>query len=120
LNPLEVARLGEQLAGEYLEGEGYLLRHRNWRCPRGEIDIVAEKDGRLVIVEVKTRRSQRFGSGEDSVTPRKLTNLEHSAWAYLEEYALLERSWRVDVIAVDLDPHGQLIRLDHLQDVLQR
>ena len=120
MNRLGVARRGEQLAGEYLEGAGYVLRHRNWRCPRGEIDIVAEKNGRMVIVEVKMRRSQRFGSGEDSVTPRKLTSLEHSAWAYLEAHALLERSWQVDVIAVDLDFQGRLLRLDHLQDVLQR
>ena len=74
----------------------------------------------MVIVEVKTRRSQEFGSGEDSVTSRKLANLEHSAWAYLEAHGLLEWSWQVDVIAIDLDSQGRLMRLDHLQDVLQR
>lgn len=115
-----VGRRGEQLAWEYLAGAGYAVRERNWRCARGEIDILAEKDGQLVIVEVKTRRSQRFGRGEESVTSRKLASLEQCAYAYLEAHALLESAWQIDVIAVDLDAHGRVTRLAHLQDVLQR
>ncbi len=120
MNRLGVARLGEQLAGEYLEGAGYVLHDRNWRCLRGEIDIVAEREGRVVIVEVKTRRSHAFGRGEESVTSRKLASLERCAWAYLQAHSLLEGSWQVDVIAVDLDSQGRLTHLDHFQDVLQR
>jgi putative endonuclease len=116
----EVGRTGERLATEYLVREGYAVRARNWRSPGGEIDIIAEKNGQLVMIEVKTRRSRRFGSGEESVTARKLANLERCGVAYLEAQALLDRSWQIDVIAVDLSPQGELLRLHHLPDVLQR
>jgi len=120
LNRTEVGRLGERLACEYLGRAGYTLHERNWHCLGGEIDIIAERNDQLMMIEVKTRRSQSFGSGEDSVTARKLANLERCAMAYLEAHAMLERSWQVDVIAVDLSPRGELLRLSHLQDVLQR
>ena len=50
----ELGKEGELLAANHLQSEGYVIRHRNWRCGHKELDIVAEKDGTLVFVEVKT------------------------------------------------------------------
>ena len=52
----ELGKEGELLAANHLQSEGYVIRHRNWRCGHKELDIVAEKDGTLVFVEVKTRK----------------------------------------------------------------
>lgn len=120
MNRTEVGQMGERLACEYLDREGYTVHERNWRCMGGEIDIIAERNDQLMMIEVKTRRSRSFGSGEDAVTARKLARLERCAMAYLETHAMLDRSWQVDVIAVDLSPQGELLRLSHLEDVLQR
>jgi putative endonuclease len=108
------------LARKYLEHAGYAVRHCNWRGARGEIDLIVEKDGRLVVVEVKSRRSWDFGSGEEAVTARKLAALERCALEYMTAEGFVDCSWQVDVIAVDLDTHGGLIHMEHYQDVLQR
>ena len=64
----ELGKEGELLAANHLQSEGYVIRHRNWRCGHKELDIVAEKDGTLVFVEVKTRKDVLFGLPEDAVT----------------------------------------------------
>lgn len=61
----ELGKEGEDLAALHLMEKGYRIRHRNWRSGKKEIDIVAEKDGELVIVEVKTRGNENFGRPED-------------------------------------------------------
>ena len=58
---------GEGEAVAYLQEKGYVIRHRNWLAGRLELDIVAEKDGELVVIEVKTRRNERYGRPEDAV-----------------------------------------------------
>lgn len=69
----ELGKEGELLAANHLQSEGYVIRHRNWRCGHKELDIVAEKDGTLVFVEVKTRKDVLFGLPEDAVTNGKNT-----------------------------------------------
>ena len=68
----ELGKEGELLAANHLQSEGYVIRHRNWRCGHKELDIVAEKDGTLVFVEVKTRKDVLFGLPEDAVTNGKI------------------------------------------------
>ena len=63
---------GEDKAANYLIREGYTILDRNWRSGHKELDIVAEKDGTLVVAEVKTRTSSKYGNPEDAVTPRKI------------------------------------------------
>jgi putative endonuclease len=120
LNRQVIARLGETAAFDHLTHTGYVVRHRNWHGPGGELDLVAEKDQTLVVVEVKTRSSQSYGTGEEAVTPKKLARIEQCALAYLEALGHPEQAWRVDVIAVDVDRAGRITRLRHLEDVLQR
>ena len=83
----ELGKEGELLAANHLQSEGYVIRHRNWRCGHKELDIVAEKDGTLVFVEVKTRKDVLFGLPEDAVTNGKIRRIVSSADAYLRKYA---------------------------------
>lgn len=95
----ELGRTGEDIAVARLLAEGYTLRHRNWRCGRKELDIVAEKDGVLVVVEVKTRRNTQFGLPEDAVTAGKIRRIVSSTDAYLRKYHI-DLPVRFDVMAV--------------------
>lgn len=78
-----LGKTGEQIAAEYLLAHGYDIRETNWRCGRLEIDIVATRGTTLVIVEVKTRRTEAFGMPEDAVDNRKIRNLILAADAYI-------------------------------------
>ena len=96
---------GEQLACQWLVDHGFRVLHRNWRHGRDEIDIVA-RDGRfLVVVEVKTLKSDRWGDPEDAVDPRKRMNLMRAA-AGLIEQTEEDLELRFDVIAITHKPLG--------------
>ncbi len=79
---LRLGALGERLAAAHLESKGYRILHRNWRCREGEVDLVAERDGCLVFVEVRTRRGEAHGSPEESVTAAKAARLLAVAEAF--------------------------------------
>jgi putative endonuclease len=97
---------GESAAAAYLESKGYTIRGRNVRTPYGEIDLVAEKDGSIVFVEVKTRSlrsagDRTFGAPEVAVSARKQAHMISSAEAYRQAHPELEADWRIDVIAIE-------------------
>ncbi len=113
-----LGQTGERLAAEQLAGNGYLILDHNWRDGRrGELDLIARDGDCLVIVEVRTRRSQRFGSAEESVTPRKQAQLQRLAEAYCAE-AGWDGPLRIDVVAVSLSPQGELIEINHIKDAV--
>ncbi len=92
---------GEQAACSYLLSRGYRLIDRNWRCRLGEIDVVAGLDEQLVIVEVRTRSSDRFGSAAESIDARKQRKLRQLALLYMKEkHYPQDTRLRFDVIAV--------------------
>lgn len=107
-----VGRRGEDLAVAELTRRGYAIRHRNWRCPAGEIDVVADHEGWLVFVEVRARRSDKLGTPEASITPAKRARLIQVAESYLTEAESGEVDWRIDVVAIELAPGGRLLRID--------
>lgn len=92
---------GESFAENYLTEIGYTVLERNVRTPHGEIDLIAEQQGVIVFVEVKTRTSRRYGYPEESVTPSKQAHLLASAQAYLQSHPELLGDWRIDVIAIE-------------------
>lgn len=94
-----LGKAGEDYAAAYLVKEGYVIRHRNWRCGRKELDIVAQRDGELVVVEVKTRSSDEFGAPTEAITDRKIRNIVSSADAYLRRYRV-DMPVRFDVITL--------------------
>ena len=100
----QTGRQGEEIAAKYLTDKGYKILQRNWYCSTGELDIVAENDDTLIFVEVRTRRGDRFGTAEESITPVKQARLVELAQTYLQEVAPLHQSWRIDVVAVQLGP----------------
>lgn len=113
-----LGRAGEQMAAELLAGKGYQILARNWRSGRtGELDLVAQDGPCLVIVEVRTRRGQRFGSAEESVTPAKQARLAALAAAYSSE-AGWQGPLRIDVVAIALSADGRPLETRHLVDVV--
>jgi len=106
----KLGRLGENLAADHLERRGYVIRQRNYRCPVGEMDIVAEDGDCLVFVEVRTRRGREYGTPEESITAAKQAKLVEVAQTYLQEHDW-PGDWRIDVVAVELTRRGKLERV---------
>ena len=114
-----LGQLGERLAARHLERRGYHILARNWRCPVGEIDLVAERGDTLVFVEVRTRRGDRLGTPQESITPSKQAKLIETAQTYLAEAELGERDWRIDVVAVEMSPRGNVVRIDVIENAIE-
>ena len=108
-----LGRSGERFAAGWLEACSYHIVARNWRCPAGELDLVAERDGELVFVEVKTRRGRAMGAPEEAITRAKRLHLVAAAQEYLAAAGALERPFRIDVVAVELAPSGRLLGVRH-------
>lgn len=115
---VRLGQRGEQLAAERLAALGYDIVERNYRCPYGELDLVARQGETWVFVEVRTRRGARFGTPEESFTPRKRAHLIGAAQHYLQAHALGEESWRIDAVAVALSADGRLQRLDVIENAV--
>ncbi len=81
---LSLGERGEMAAWNYLIQAGYGLVEKNFRCPLGEVDVIAERNGRLVFIEVKTRSSHDYGCPEEAVHPEKQRKLILLAQAYLK------------------------------------
>jgi len=114
-----LGKRGEQYAAQYLTDHGYAVRARNWRCPVGEIDLVTEKDGVLIFVEVRTRRSDRLGTPEESITPAKRARLIAAAQTYLDEQGQTDRDWRIDIVAIEIGSHGEVKRCDLFENAIE-
>jgi putative endonuclease len=92
---------GEQLAAAFLTDNGFEIQEKNWRHHHLEVDIIASKNGRLHIVEVKTRYSIKYGHPEESITKTKMKFLKNAA----EAYQFQHKKWlylQFDVIAITL------------------
>jgi len=106
-------RYGEDLAVESLLALGYVIEERNWRCPRGEIDIIAWDGDVLVFVEVKTRSSSAFGTAAEAVTPRKLVRVRRAMSDWLLTRRPRFAHLRVDVVTVTTSRSAAPV-LEHL------
>ncbi|HEC36302.1 MAG TPA: YraN family protein [Anaerolineae bacterium] len=114
-----LGRRGEELAARALARQGYEIMARNWRCEAGEVDIVARYGEVWAFVEVRTRRGAKFGTPEESLTPAKQARMVAVAEHYLAEHKLGEVDWRLDLVAVELDPAGRLVRVEVLENVVE-
>jgi len=95
----ELGKEGEEEAIQFLERQGYRIRHHNWRSGRKELDIVAEYQDELIVVEVKTRRNQRFGNPEESINEQKVRRIVAAADAYVRKYRI-DATVRFDIISL--------------------
>jgi putative endonuclease len=102
---------GEDLAAAALKKQGYKILERNYRTPLGEIDLVARQGKTLVIIEVKTRKSTRFGSPQEAVSAAKQAKLRRLADYYLKDKRLTGSLVRFDVVAILLEDAGPRIEI---------
>lgn len=109
----ELGKQGEELAVAYLRKEGYTILETNFRAGRNEIDIVAREGEVLVIVEVKSRRSNFFAEPEYSVTLEKQRAIIRAANYYIFRKNINLEA-RFDIISIILD--GSKVHLNHLKD----
>lgn len=97
-----VGTYGEDIAVSFLKARGYEIVERNYRKRYGEIDIIARDNGEIVFIEVKTRKSNRFGSPFEAVDSRKQQRMSRVALAFLLSRGMTDRAARFDVVAVRL------------------
>jgi len=112
----ELGRRGENLAAEHLVQGGLLLIERNWRCPLGEVDIIARDGDQLVFVEVKTRSSVAYGHPLEAITMQKLARLRRLAGAWCESHPVDAAGIRIDAVAV-IAPRTGVPLIEHLKGV---
>ena len=111
-----LGRQGEQLAADFLRRAGLVILDRNWRCPQGEVDIVAADGGTLVVCEVKTRSGVRFGTPLEAVTRQKAWRQRRLAVLWLRQRGALYDEIRIDVIGILRTADGSF-RIQHVQGV---
>ncbi|WP_136482473.1 YraN family protein [Cognatitamlana onchidii] len=95
----ELGKKGEQLAVDFLSEKGYHIVKRNYRFEKAEVDIIAQKDDILAIIEVKTRSTLDYGNPQDFVKPKQIKNLVKAVDAYITSNNL-DLEVRFDIIAI--------------------
>ncbi len=110
----ETGSNGEKIAENFLQTKGYSILHRNWKHEKKEVDLVAEQDGLLVFVEVKTRSAAYFGYPEDAVGPAKQDYLKTAAEEFLYRYPQYQRI-RFDIISI-ITQHDRIKEIVHFED----
>lgn len=109
----ELGKLGEELAVDFLQKNGYTILQTNWVFQKAEIDIIAQKAERLAIVEVKTRSSSDFGLAQEFVKPKKIQLLVKAVNEYIIQNDL-DVEARFDIISIH--KVGKNFNIEHLED----
>ena len=109
-----LGRRGEDVAVEYLTGNGVVVLSRNWRCREGDVDLVATDGERLIVCEVKTRSGTGYGEPAEGVTPAKAARIRRVAAEWLRAHRVGWCEIRFDVLAV-LCPPGGPVTIEHLR-----
>ncbi len=113
----DLGNLAEELAATFLEKKGYKILVKNFRYQRGEIDIIAEFNNQIIIVEVKARGSDIFMEPQEAVTKTKIKSLVMVADFFMKDRNL-NQEVRFDIIAVLPDDKRRL-QITHLEDAFQ-
>jgi putative endonuclease len=109
----ELGKLGEQLAVDYLSRNGFTILERNFMYDKAELDIIAQKEKKVIVVEVKTRNSAFFGDPQDFVTKAKIKLMVKAA----NEYVLsknIDLEVRFDIIAILKNQHIE--KIEHFEN----
>ncbi len=110
-------RIGEDLAAAFIAARGHVVVSRNYRCRRGEIDLIFRDGSVLVFCEVRTRRSAVAGQAVESVTRQKQIKVLRVARHYLAEYPRRAAGLRFDVVAIDM--RGSVVGIAHVVDAFR-
>ncbi len=108
---------GEEIAVARISARGWPIIATNWRCRFGEIDIVARDGESLVIIEVRARRTARFGQPEESVGNVKRGRLVRLGQRYIQEVGW-PGAWRIDVVAIAFGAGGSVERYTHIENAV--
>ncbi|MBI2552300.1 YraN family protein [Candidatus Uhrbacteria bacterium] len=115
----EVGAWGERVALDYLKKKGYRILNQHWTHRIGEIDIVAQKDQRVIFVEVKTRTNLRFGTPEEGIGWHKQQKLRRTANVYMLKHKLVDVPYQIDALAIIRDILLQETKIRHLENVIE-
>ena len=116
MDNIKIGKYGESLACKYLEDRGYKIKERNFRTYLGELDIICEYKGNIIFVEVKTRRSDKFGYPEEAINFNKQQKIIKNALCYLAKYNLWKTNYCFDVILVSISNHKEVKRIKHIRN----
>lgn len=111
ITKIKTGKEGEKIAAAFLKKNGYRISDINFRCPLGELDIVAKDNKEIVFIEVKTRKSNRLGYPEQAVGIRKQKKMSQLALWYLQKRKIGDVAARFDVVAITLHKEGNDIKL---------
>lgn len=106
---------GESIAAAFLASRDHVVLARNWRCKRGELDLVTRSGGHIMAVEVKTRTNEKFGSAFDAISRQKYERIQRLLLEWSREKRIWLPELRVDVICIYPEPGGW--RIEHHQRV---
>lgn len=124
-NTTTLGRFGEEIAIRFLRKKGYNLLSRNYHIQGGELDLIMEKNGKIVFAEVKLRSSGRYGTGLDALTQTKKRKLLRTIFTFLENQkdraALHVNSpqWQLDVIDILYDKNKHTAFIRHIPNILE-
>lgn len=115
----ELGQLGEKIARQYLEKQGYQIIAQNYKNYFGEIDLIAREGNLFIFVEVKTRLKNTFGSPEESINHQKQKKLIRISSQYLLNNKIEGENYRIDCLAIEINKSkgGAIIR--HIKDAVK-
>ena len=114
---LKTGKIGEEIAKRYLEKKGFKILERNYKTKYSEIDLIVQDKKELVLVEVRTKKGELFGTPEESLDKRKLRKLWFNAQGYSAKIGW-QGPFRVDAVCLVLKQDNTLERLAHYQNIV--
>jgi putative endonuclease len=114
-----LGNFGERVAAAHLEAKGYRILERNYSCREGEIDLIASRGPQLIFVEVRSRRGRSMGGPEESITGRKSDHIRAAAATYAMEHPEAPENQRIDVVVIELDAKGRVMRVEQIENAIE-
>jgi putative endonuclease len=114
---LETGKIGEEIAKDYLEKKGYEIIEQNYKTKYGEIDLVCWDNKEIVIVEVRTKKENIFGTPEDSLDKRKLKKIANNARAYIS-WKKWQGPYRIDAVCIILNSDNTVNSLNYYENII--
>ena len=118
-NYIDFGSYAEGLAEKFLKDKGYEVLDRNYRKPWGEVDIIVKKEGIVIFVEVKASDSPspKGFEPEKRVNGDKIKRIKRAAQTYIQQNNLDDRSWQIDLIAIELDEDKRKAKITHFKNI---
>ena len=115
MNKRKIGDQGERLAADFLIQKNYRILEQNYYVRGGELDLICEKNDKLIFVEVKLRKGKQFGDVRESLTFSKLHKLQRAIWQYLLKTKQQQCDWQLDFVGIEYD--GGEPRFVHIENI---